>query len=67
MTKVPAVVSIWGKKIAAIVWDTSREYAVMEFFPEFENIGLDLAPITMPLKDIKRGERIYYLIMSIVY
>ncbi len=60
MTKVPLIVSIWGKEVAAVVWDNEREYAVLEFFSEFENYNLDLAPQIMPLEDIKRGERIFY-------
>ena len=59
MTKAPLIISIWGKQVAAVVWNHDREYAVFEFFPEFENYGLDLAPLMMPLKDIKRGDRTY--------
>lgn len=60
MMEVPSIVSIWGKNIAAVIWDREREYAVFEFFPEFENCGIDLAPLIMPLEDIKRGERIFF-------
>lgn len=60
MTKTPLIVSIRGKQVAAIIWDYDREYAVLEFFPEFENEGLDLAPLMMPLEGIKRGERSYF-------
>ena len=52
--------SVWGKQVAAVVWDYDREYAILEFFSEFENAGLDLAPLIMPLEEIKRKDRIYY-------
>lgn len=60
MTKTPLIVSVWGKQVAAVIWDHEREYAILEFFPGFEHHELDLAPLTMPLEDIKRGDRIYY-------
>ena len=60
MTNLPLIVSIWGQQVAAVVWDSEREYAVLEFFPEFGNANLDLAPLMMPLEDIKRGDRTYY-------
>ncbi len=60
MTNQPLIVSIWGQQVAAVVWDTEREYAVLEFFSEFENANFDLAPLMMPLEDIKRGDRTYY-------
>lgn len=44
MIKAPLIVSVWGKEVAAVVWDNNREYAILEFFPEFENAGIDLAP-----------------------
>jgi len=52
-------VSLWGKDVAAVTWDNDRGHAVFEFFPEFERVGLNLAPLTMPLEDIKRGDRLY--------
>lgn len=59
MTDIVLKVSMWGEDVAAVVWDNDREYAVFEFFPEFAALSLDLAPITMPLEDIRRGERSY--------
>jgi serine/threonine-protein kinase HipA len=52
-------VSLWGKDVAAIVWDSGRDTAVLEFFDTFANNGLDIAPLTMPLDDLRRGERIF--------
>ncbi len=33
MTDITLKVSLWGKDVAAVVWDKEREYAVFEFFP----------------------------------
>jgi len=60
MTDVILKVSIWGNDVAAVVWDKEREYAVFEFFPGFSATDLDLTPLTMPLEDIRRGERTFY-------
>jgi serine/threonine-protein kinase HipA len=60
MTDVTLKVSLWGKDIAAVVWDKEREYAVFEFLPEFAAAGIDVAPLIMPLEDIRRGDRTYY-------
>ncbi len=60
MTDITLKVSLWGKDVAAVVWDKEREYAVFEFFPEFASAGLDLAPLIMPLDDVRRGDRTYY-------
>ncbi len=60
MTDVVLKVSLWGEDVAAVVWDKEREYAIFEFLPNFASTGLDLAPLTMPLDDIRRGDRTYY-------
>jgi len=52
-------VTLWGKDVAAIVWDIGHDTAVLEFFDTFANSGLDIAPLTMPLDDLRRGERIF--------
>ncbi|MFV0344718.1 MAG: type II toxin-antitoxin system HipA family toxin [Bacteroidales bacterium] len=60
MTKLSVKVSIWGKEVAAMVWDDENEYSVLEFFPDFEKEDIDLSPLMIPLEDLKRGDRIYY-------
>jgi serine/threonine-protein kinase HipA len=60
MTDVILKVSLWGKDVAAVVWDNEREYAVFEFFPEFAAANVDISPLIMPLDDIRRGERTYF-------
>lgn len=52
-------VTLWGKEVAAIVWDSQRELAVLEFFDSFTQTGMNIAPLTMPLEDLQRGERIF--------
>lgn len=53
-------VSLWNKDVGAVIWDKERDYAVFEFFPEFEMNRLDISPLVMPLEDMKRGDRIYF-------
>jgi len=58
MTDVVLKVTLWGHDVAAVVWDKENEYAIFEFLPEFSAMGLDVAPLMMPLEDIRRvGQR----------
>jgi len=52
-------VTLWGKDVAAISWDTERGYGVIEFFESFVKEGLDIAPLMMPKNDMLRGDRIF--------
>ena len=52
-------ITLWGKDVGAIVWDNERNTAVLEFFDSFANNRLDIAPLTKPLEDLQRGERIF--------
>lgn len=52
-------ITLWGKDVAAIVWDNEKEYAILEFFDSFGATGLDIAPLMMPIVDIQRGERLF--------
>jgi len=52
-------VKIWGELVGAVLWNEQRQLASFEFAPEFAESTTDLAPLTMPLEDIKRGERIF--------
>lgn len=54
-----AEVEIWGFKVGAVYWDASKSYATFEFYDEFVNRQIDLAPLTMPLEDLNRGQRIF--------
>lgn len=50
-----ALISIWNHDLGAIAWEPDRQIGVFEFFPEFANSGLDLAPLVMPLSRLRKG------------
>ena len=52
-------VTLWEKEVAAVSWNTDKGIAEIEFFDSFAREGLNIAPLTMPLNDIFRGERIF--------
>jgi len=52
-------VTLWGEDIAAVSWNVEKEIAEIEFFDSFTRRGLDIAPLTMPLNDIVRGEQVF--------
>jgi len=49
-----ATVELWGRTIGAVSWKEARSIAEFEFTREFQNSGVELAPLRMPL-----GRRIY--------
>jgi serine/threonine-protein kinase HipA len=52
-------VKIWGQLVGAVLWNEERQLGTFEFASEFLEAGIDLAPLTMPLEDLKRGERLF--------
>jgi len=60
MTNLVLKVTLWDKEVGAVVWDRNQEYAIFEFFPDFEQLNIDIAPLMIPLEDLKRGDRTYY-------
>jgi serine/threonine-protein kinase HipA len=44
-----AEVHIWSEYAGAVLWNESTQTASFEFNPEFSKLGLDLAPLTMPV------------------
>jgi serine/threonine-protein kinase HipA len=54
-----AKVRIWDIDVGAIAWDAERNQTTLEFLPEFVDRGIDLAPVTMPLAELQKGNRIY--------
>ena len=42
---------LWGNPIGSAVWDAGRELALFEYAPDFLDSGIELAPLTMPLRD----------------
>ena len=45
-----AELSLWGKSVGAVAWDTERQIASFEYQPAFIRSGLQIAPLTMPLR-----------------
>ncbi len=45
--------------VGALAWDGRQNCAVFEFEDAFVQKGLDIAPITMPLADLQRGQRVF--------
>ena len=52
-------VKLWDKLVGAVAWDKRRNTGVFEFTEAFVQHGLDTAPLTMPLADLQRGQRIF--------
>lgn len=42
-------VEVWGKRVGAVVLDPSNGYYVFAYYPDFVKLGIELAPIMMPL------------------
>jgi len=48
---VTADIVLWGNPIGSAVWDATRELALFEYAPDFLDSGIQLAPLTMPLRE----------------
>ncbi len=46
-----AAVKLWGRRIGAVSWDAEREHAVFQYTAEFARSGIEIAPLTMPLRE----------------
>lgn len=46
-----AEVRIWNILVGAVAWDSKNQYAIFEYDPKFKQLGWDLAPLTMSVKD----------------
>jgi serine/threonine-protein kinase HipA len=45
-----ATVSLWGRRIGAVLLDEGSPTAVFEYDPAFAESGIEVAPLTMPLR-----------------
>ncbi len=45
-----AHVRLWGKNIGAVSWLSDRQIGVFQYEPDFLASGIQLAPVTMPLR-----------------
>jgi len=52
-------ITIWGEKVGAAVWDRVKGIGIFEFYDSFSRLNRDIAPLTMPLKEVHRGDRIF--------
>jgi len=52
-------ITLWGKDVAAVTWDSERGVAVLEFFESFVHEKLDISPLVMPMDDLIRGNRTF--------
>lgn len=55
MTESLCKVLLWGKTVGIAAWDAMRKTAFFEYDPKFRKLGLELAPLMMPLQ----GQDIY--------
>ena len=46
-----ASVVLWGRDIAAVTWDETRDIGVFQYQSEFVNSGIQVAPLTMRLAE----------------
>ncbi len=46
-----ARVILWGSDIGAVTWLQDQEIGVFQFTPEFSKSEIEVAPLTMPLRD----------------
>lgn len=53
------IVKLWNQVVGAALWDEQWGYASFEFDPAFVNSGLSVAPLTMPLRELQEGKRLY--------
>ena len=54
-----AKVKIWNFTIGAVAWNENNGLATFEYDKAFLKLGLDIAPITMPLEDAKKEKRFF--------
>ena len=45
-----ATVRLWSRDVGAVAWDADRGIGAFEYEPAFTRQGLDVAPLTMPLR-----------------
>ena len=54
-----AFINIWGKRVGAVSWNNNTGIATFEFDEDFIKEGIELSPITMPVGESIRGNRIF--------
>ena len=54
-----ATVLLWNKIVGAVLWDESRQYAIVEFDDSFIKRALDISPVIIPLSELQRENKIF--------
>ena len=54
-----AKVNIWNEMVGAVVWDEAKDYATFEFEESFLKKDIDIAPLKMPIAEVKNGNKIF--------
>jgi serine/threonine-protein kinase HipA len=53
--KIPVIeVRIWGKRVGALALDPKLEYYAFAYAPSWRKLGIELAPLQMPLSDSRQ-------------
>jgi serine/threonine-protein kinase HipA len=53
--KIPVIeVRIWGKRVGALALDPKLEYYAFEYAPSWRKLGIELAPLHLPLSDSRQ-------------
>ncbi len=54
-----AEVKLWNIPVGVVLFDDNNNKTTFEFYDHFISQDLDIAPLTMPLEQLKRGDKIY--------
>ena len=46
-----ASVMLWGRRIGAVSWDTTRSVGIFQYDPDFVGTGIEVAPMMMPTRN----------------
>lgn len=54
-----ATVKLWNKLVGAVLWNKNSGTATFEFDPSFINNEWNIAPFTLSLEEVRRGNQIF--------
>ena len=46
-------VNIWGREVGRLFWDERKKRSIFTYNPQFLKDGLDIAPISASIKDVR--------------
>jgi len=50
-----AYIKLWEHLVGAVAWDAENKFATFEYDPDFLKLGLDVAPLRMPIEAARSG------------